>query len=120
MLRIYEDEKVLEGIAPRSERLGALGERLSKQGAVKRARSLGMVLALELVFDEGYLGRSGWWVYEKALEKGAYLRPLGNTVYLVPPLNIPLADLDELCEVVESSVSEVIQSQTRFQEKEPD
>jgi adenosylmethionine-8-amino-7-oxononanoate aminotransferase len=43
-------------------------------------------------------------VYAEALRRGAYLRPLGNTVYIAPSLNIPDTDLDELLGIVEESV----------------
>ena len=61
---------------------------------VARTRALGMVGALDLAGDAGYLARTGWRVYEEALRRGAYLRPLGNVVYVTPSLNIPDADLD--------------------------
>ena len=52
----------------------------------------------------GYLGGLGWRVYEEARRRGAYLRPLGDVVYVAPPLNIPDADLDELLAIVGESV----------------
>jgi adenosylmethionine-8-amino-7-oxononanoate aminotransferase len=54
------------------------------------------------------LERGGWEVYERALERGAYLRPLGNVVYVTPPLNIPEEDLKELLSILEESVAEVV------------
>jgi adenosylmethionine-8-amino-7-oxononanoate aminotransferase len=52
-------------------------------------------------------------VYEEALRRGAYLRPLGSTVYVTPPLNIPDADLEELLAIVEASVTGVLSSSDR-------
>ena len=52
----------------------------------------------------GYLGDSGWRVYEEARRRGAYLRPLGDTVYVSPPLTIDDADLEELLAIVDASV----------------
>jgi adenosylmethionine-8-amino-7-oxononanoate aminotransferase len=66
-----------------------------------------MVGALDLDAG-GYLGESGWRVYEAALRRGAYLRPLGSTVYVAPALNIPDADLEELLAIVSESVREVL------------
>jgi adenosylmethionine-8-amino-7-oxononanoate aminotransferase len=60
--------------------------------------------ALDLAGDAGYLARTGWRVYEEALRRGAYLRPLGNVVYVTPSLNIPDADLDSLLAIVRESV----------------
>jgi adenosylmethionine-8-amino-7-oxononanoate aminotransferase len=62
-----------------------------------------MVAALDLD-GGGYLGGVGWRVYEEALSRGAYLRPLGDTVYMTPPLTIDDADLDRLCSIFVDSV----------------
>jgi adenosylmethionine-8-amino-7-oxononanoate aminotransferase len=63
-----------------------------------------MIGALDLAGEEGYLTKLGWRVYEEGLRRGAYLRPLGNVIYVAPPLNIDDADLDELLGIVEESV----------------
>jgi adenosylmethionine-8-amino-7-oxononanoate aminotransferase len=46
-------------------------------------------------------------VYEAARRRGLYLRPMGDTVYIAPALNIPDAALDELLAGVEASLREV-------------
>jgi adenosylmethionine-8-amino-7-oxononanoate aminotransferase len=43
-------------------------------------------------------------VYEEARKRGAYLRPLGDTIYVCPPLTISDGDLDELLAIVDASV----------------
>ena len=67
-----------------------------------------MVAALDLAGGTGYLERSGWRVYNEALRRGAYVRPLGNVVYLTPALNIPDTELDELLSIVYESVKSVL------------
>ena len=62
-----------------------------------------MIGALELAGDAGYLADAGWRVYEEARRKGAYLRPLGNVVYVTPALTIPDADLDRLLAILDES-----------------
>ena len=41
---------------------------------------------------------------EEARKRGAYLRPLGDVVYVTPSLNIPDGDLDALLAIVRESV----------------
>ena len=53
----------------------------------------------------GYGGRIGWRVYDEALARGAYLRPLGDTVSVTPPLNIPDAELEQLLAVLHDSIA---------------
>ena len=56
------------------------------QGLFDNIRVIGTILAFELKLGEaGYANSISNVVMQKALEKGIYLRPLGNTVYLLPP-----------------------------------
>ena len=62
---------------------------------IRNLRTLGTILAFEL--DEGrdeYLNTSGAAIGRKAMEEGVYIRPLGNTVYIMPPYCINQAELD--------------------------
>jgi len=72
---------------------------------VASTRSIGMIGALDLKGDGGYLAELGWRVYSEAQRRGVYLRPIGNVVYVVPSLNISDADLSELLTVVHESVA---------------
>jgi len=110
VLKVYEEECVLERAASKAQRIrAAFAEFLAIPG-VTASRSLGMIGALELGGRQGYLERSGLGVYHEALRRGAYLRPLGNVVYIAPPLNIADADLDELLGIVADSVRTVTTS----------
>lgn len=64
---------------------------------IKDVRSLGTILAFEI--DQGkkeYLNQVSTVITKKALDVGIYMRPLGNTVYIMPPYCI----LDEELEKV--------------------
>lgn len=125
VLRVFDDERVLENIPERARRIEAAFRSLSTLPGVAAVRTLGMIGALDLapgagrprsasgdheeidVADlqgRGYLAQAGWRVYDEALRRGAYLRPLGSVVYTTPPLNIPLDDLDELLAILVDSV----------------
>lgn len=104
VLRIFDDEKVLEQATRKAPRIArAFGEMAALPG-VARTRSLGMIGALDLEGAGGYLAGAGWRVAAEARRRGAYLRPLGNVVYVTPPLTISDADLDELLGIVRESV----------------
>jgi adenosylmethionine-8-amino-7-oxononanoate aminotransferase len=107
VLAIYRDEAILEGARPKALRIGEAFAALAALPAVVGGRSLGMIGAVDLAGEVGYLGRRGWDVYARALDKGVYLRPLGNTVYVTPPLNIPDDDLDELLRVVRECIEDL-------------
>lgn len=55
-------------------------------GRVINARSLGTILAFEWDDAEGnYLNDIGSLITGQALTRGLFIRPLGNTIYLMPP-----------------------------------
>jgi adenosylmethionine-8-amino-7-oxononanoate aminotransferase len=108
VLSVYQDEQILVGAAARAQLIESSFERMGRLVGVEDSRSLGVCGALNLRGGRGYLERGGWEVYERALERGAYLRPLGNVVYVTPPLNIPEEDLKELLSILEESVAEVV------------
>jgi adenosylmethionine-8-amino-7-oxononanoate aminotransferase len=94
-LEIWETEPVAERIADlarrHAERIGAL----ASQPHVARVRHLGTIAAFDLeVGDGGYLSAMGPRLQAFFLERGLLLRPLGNTVYLMPPYCITGPELD--------------------------
>ena len=52
--------------------------------------------------------RMGWKVAYKAREEGVLMRPLGNTIVIMPPLSIGIGDLNHLLEVIKKSIIAVI------------
>jgi adenosylmethionine-8-amino-7-oxononanoate aminotransferase len=107
VLAVYRDEDVLGQVARKAPRVKQAFERMARTvPGLVRPRALGMVGAVDLG-GGGYLANGGWRVYEAARRRGLYLRPLGDTVYISPALNIPDEALDELLQGVEDSLREV-------------
>jgi len=67
-----------------------------------------MIGAADLADTTDYVAGVGWRVDDEARRRGAYLRPLGNTVYVCPPLNIGDGDLETLLSILEDSVRKVL------------
>jgi adenosylmethionine-8-amino-7-oxononanoate aminotransferase len=113
VLRIYRDEKVLEHATRQGDSLDAAFTRLADHPRVLRTRRIGMAAAADLApssgANGGYLGGVGWRVYQEARKRGAYIRPLGDTVYLTPPLVIGDRDLADLLAIFEESVRVVLE-----------
>ncbi|MFW6067517.1 MAG: adenosylmethionine--8-amino-7-oxononanoate transaminase [Myxococcota bacterium] len=107
VLAIYRDEDVLGQVRARAPRIARTFEHLGTLPGARNPRAIGMIGAVDLG-TSGYLGRTGWAVYEAARRRGAYLRPLGDTVYICPALTIADGDLDRLLDIVEASVREVV------------
>lgn len=107
VLAVYRDERILERAAPKAARLAAAIDGMAQLPGVTQPRALGMVGAVTLQGPNGYLQRAGWLVSEQARQRGVYLRPLGNVVYLAPALNIDDAELELLLSAVHESIAAV-------------
>ncbi|MEB3165908.1 MAG: adenosylmethionine--8-amino-7-oxononanoate transaminase [Cyanobacteriota bacterium] len=71
-------------------------EALTGHPRLRRPRLLGSIAAFDLVVDDppGYLNPAGRRLQRLVREHGVFLRPLGQVVYLLPPLCISDAQLD--------------------------
>jgi adenosylmethionine-8-amino-7-oxononanoate aminotransferase len=98
---------VIDGIAERAAGIERAFRAIGEIEGVRRARSLGMVGACDLG-EAGYFGKRGKDVVREARERGVYLRALGDTIYVCPPLNIPIRVLDSLLDAVHDSVRDAL------------
>ncbi len=83
----------------------ALKSKTGNRYQVKNIRVLGTILAFEL--DEGkdeYLNKISHTIIKRCLDAGVYLRPLGNTVYIMPPYCITEKELQQVYNTVISLV----------------
>jgi len=94
-LEIWRSEPVLERVATLGARQEERLARFRTDPRFDHVRRLGTVTALDLkVSDPGYLSGIGPRLTEFFLEQGVLLRPLGNTIYVMPPYGITGAELD--------------------------
>jgi adenosylmethionine-8-amino-7-oxononanoate aminotransferase len=82
--------------------------RRSNHPLLKNIRQLGTVVAFEIELGENnYLNNIAAVITEKALQRGVYLRPLGNTVYIMPPYCIEPVQLKQVYAVIEEIIVEI-------------
>lgn len=94
-LAIWREEPVLDRIADLGDRQQDRLDRLSQHSLIRNPRRLGTIVAAEIGASESaYLDSVGTRLKAFALERGVLLRPLGNTVYVMPPYCTDDADLD--------------------------
>jgi adenosylmethionine-8-amino-7-oxononanoate aminotransferase len=106
-LSIYAEPGFGEEVAAFSAALSARWNQVATAtGALENPRALGGMTAGDLRLPESARGaRVGHAVFREAVARGALLRPLGNTLYWLPPLNTPSADLDRLAEVTAEAIA---------------
>jgi len=96
-LAVWREEPVAERIATLSARQAV---RLDRLGNVENPRLCGTIAAADLPGGAGYLADVAPRLMAAAREAGVLLRPLGNTVYVMPPYCIDEAALDAVYEVI--------------------
>lgn len=106
VLDTFEQDPVLENVGQRSAELERWLTRMGERPEVAHVRRTGLIGAIQFAEGDGsdYLARTGWNVYEQALARGAYLRPLGNVTYFVPALTITAPELERLLHIAEESI----------------
>ena len=100
-LSIWRDEPVLERVAELGRRQE---ERLAALAGVRGARRLGTIAAMEIGASEGYLSDLAPRLLRFFRERDVLLRPLGGTVYVMPPYCITEAELDRVYGVIGEAV----------------
>jgi adenosylmethionine-8-amino-7-oxononanoate aminotransferase len=96
-LAIWRDEPVAERIADLSRRQQARLAALAEHRAIRNARAIGTVTAMELGEGESdYLSSRGPALLAFFRERDLLVRPMGNTVYVMPPYCIDDVDLDRI------------------------
>ena len=104
-LHLLQQQECLQQVAFICEQNAAFAQILRAKSGVKNVRVCGTILAFEI--DKGkdeYLNNIGMLITQKSLNMGVYLRPLGNTVYIMPPYCITKQELKKVYEVIEEIV----------------
>jgi adenosylmethionine-8-amino-7-oxononanoate aminotransferase len=106
-LAIWREEPVIDRIALLASRQAERLQRIAANPAVTNARQLGTVTAFEIEAPtSGYLSAIGPRLLTFFRERDVLLRPLGNTVYVMPPYCIDEADLDTVYAAIEDGIAE--------------
>ncbi len=66
---------------------------LADHPQVRHLRQRGMIAAFDVATDDPWFSRR---FYRAALDREALIRPIGNTVYLMPPYIVSDAEIEHL------------------------
>ena len=104
-LALFDEEPVMANAAALNEAMAAAFATLAAHPAVRQARVLGTIGACRLVDPATGAAhasddRFGWRLHRRALDHGLLVRPMGDCLYLLPPLNTPPARIQEAAETL--------------------
>ena len=97
-LDIFESDNVIAVNRAKAATLTSLAEPLAKHPRVRHFRNTGMIWAFEVASDDPAIAHR---IHARALESELLLRPIGPTIYFMPPYTI--SD-DELALLIERTV----------------
>lgn len=78
----------------------------NQTGKLTNLRGIGAMVAADLITNDNQQ-RLGYQIFQEAVKLGALLRPLGNTLYWLPPLNIAEQTLLELKNITHQAINAV-------------
>jgi len=108
-LAIWREEPVRERIATLAHRQSAMLARLATLPGVTAPRQMGTMIAIDVTGrDAGYLSEVGPRLKASLQGEPALLRPLGNTLYVMPPYCIDEADLEQ----IEAAIARAVNAAT--------
>jgi len=101
-IAIWESEDVAGRIAAVGEGLATALNRLAAHPALENPRHIGAIAAVDLRVGDGggYLSDVAPALRALFLERGLLLRPLGNTIYAMPPYCVTAAQIDRVFDAI--------------------
>jgi adenosylmethionine-8-amino-7-oxononanoate aminotransferase len=98
-LDLYRDERVVERLPGPAAQLEAGMQRVAEALGGSPLRTMGMIAAIEIGEAEGGAARARR-TTGRAGELGLFVRPLGSTIYLWPPLTATADELDRMLAIL--------------------
>jgi adenosylmethionine-8-amino-7-oxononanoate aminotransferase len=104
VLKIFEEEKIVEHASVLGNMMhSAMQDIAQVTDKLTNVRSIGAIVAADLICETPGR-RLGYEVYQRAVKLGALIRPLGNTIYWLPPLNMDMGTLEQLKEITQLAI----------------
>ena len=106
-LAIWRDEPVMQRIASLGEGQAAQLNALTSHRAVQNPRQTGTITAFEVGEGSGYLSDLAPLMLALFRERSVLLRPLGNTIYVMPPYCISSEQLNCIYDTIREVIEDV-------------
>ncbi|MBS1129807.1 MAG: aminotransferase [Proteobacteria bacterium] len=104
-LNIFESDDILAANRLKSAKISTALAPLADHPQVRHLRQRGMITAFDVETDDPYFSRR---FYRAALGREALIRPIGNTVYLMPPYIISDDEIAHLGQSIAGSLQEAL------------
>ncbi len=104
-LDIFEQDQILAANQGKAQAIATALAPLAAYPQVSHLRQRGMIAAFDVRTDDPHFSRR---FYRAALTREALLRPIGNTVYLMPPYIVSTAEIEHLAQAAHGALTEAL------------
>lgn len=102
---VWEEEAVAERIQTLHEDQASLLPRLAARKDIENVRHIGTIAAFDLCnVPQGYLSETVPALYRYFIAQGVLLRPIGQTIYMLPPYCVSKDDLNVIVGTIEQAL----------------
>lgn len=103
-IELLQSEEIQNGIGNIMEWHSAFSDEIKKHSKVKNVRHLGVIFALDIDIEMKRYGNLRDKLFNHFMEKGVFLRPLGNTIYILPPYIISREQMEKIYSAIRSAL----------------
>jgi len=107
-LDIFEQDNVVAVNRQKAAKISAALAPLADHPQVRHLRQRGMIAAFDVDTDDPHFSRK---FYRAALDREALVRPIGNTVYVMPPYVIEDSEIAHLGQAVAGALEAALGNQ---------
>lgn len=103
-IKLLQSEEMQANIKRIEASHTSFAAKIESHSKVKNIRQLGVIFAFDLNIEMERYGTTRNQLFEFFMERGVFLRPLGNTIYILPPYVITEEELTKIYEIIEASL----------------
>ena len=108
-LEMWKDPEVTDQVSRVAAMQKAKLAEMAESPLLTSIRQRGTIAAMDVrVPDSGYLSQIGTELYLRFQKSGVLLRPLGNTIYVLPPYCVTQDDLDTVYGIILENVTDLL------------
>ncbi|NND63301.1 MAG: adenosylmethionine--8-amino-7-oxononanoate transaminase [Flavobacteriaceae bacterium] len=104
-IELLLSEEIQENITRIQNAHWEFKQRLSQHSNISEVRTMGVILAIDLNVEMTRYGKLRNQLFNHFMDKGIFLRPLGNTIYILPPFVITEKQLKKIYDSIEEAIA---------------